>query len=66
MEDNDKKLNLSCGWGGLITLVLVIAKVMGYVNISWELCLAPFVIGLVATTILAIVAIIGIVIVNRY
>ena len=66
MGDNDKKFNFSCGWGGLITLVLVIAKVMGYVNISWEICFAPFVISLVTTTILAIVAIIGIVLVNRY
>lgn len=66
MEDNGKKLNISCGWGGLITLVLVIAKLTGYAEISWEVCFTPLVIGFIAMVILAIVAVVGIIIVNRY
>lgn len=64
--NNEKQLNISCGWGGLISLILVIAKMTGIINISWQLCFAPLAMSLVAMVILAIIAVVGIIIVNRY
>lgn len=47
MSDSSSSSSSSAGIGflGLLTIVLVILKAMGYLNVSWLVCFLPIIIG---------------------
>jgi len=65
----DGKVNITrtggIGFGGLLTIVLVILKVFGHINCSWWLVFAPVIFTTTLSIVLILLLLMAVILANR-